>query len=191
MMLRKLFINTVLFVAISGALGFATAHYAIENGPRFSARQSGPWKQWTMLGRPDADPYARAHMARKGMMPVASTVEQAFFADSDSAGGWLNTACEYRVVVGNFKGAWWSIAAYTRKGLLVGNAADRYAFNTDTIMYEADGRAVVTLARDARSGNWLPIGGAGPVTVVLTVHPAGDAEKANIALPEIERVGCR
>lgn len=191
MMLRKLFINTVLFVAISGGIGFATAHYAIEDGSRFVTRQAGPWTQWTMMGRPDADPYARAHMARKGMVPVATTVEQAFIADSDSAGGWLNTTCEYRVVVGNFKGAWWSIAAYTKKGLLVANAAERYAFNVDTAMQEADGRAVVTLARDARPGNWLPIGGGGPVALVLTVQPSPEQEKSGIVLPEIERIGCR
>lgn len=191
MMLRKLAINTILFVALSGGIGFATAHYAIEGGPRFATRQAGPWTQWVALGRPDADPYARAHMTRKGLLPVASTVEQSYFADSDSAGGWLNTACEYRVVLGGFKGAWWNIAAYTRKGLLVTNAAERYAFNVDTAMQEADGRAVVTLARDARPGNWLPIGGGGQVTVVLTVQPAADQDKALAVLPEIERLGCR
>lgn len=191
MMLRKLLINTMLFVAISGGLGFATAHYAIESGTRFVTRQAGPWKQWTMLGRSDADPYARAYMARKGLVPVAATVEQAYFADSDSAGGWLNTSCEYRVVVGHAKGGWWSIAAYSKKGMLVANAADRYAFNVDTAMPEVDGRAVVTLARDARPGNWLPIGGSGPVTVVLSVQPSPEQEKSGLALPEIERIGCR
>lgn len=191
MMLRKLLINTVLFILLSGGIGLATAHYAIEDGPRFATRRAGPWMEWTMLGRPDADPYARAHMSRKGLLPIASTVEHAYFADSDSAGGWLNTACSYRVVIAGLKGAWWSIAAYTKKGVLVANAADRYAFNVDTAMQEADGRAVVTLARDARPGNWLPIGGGGPITLVLTVHPTGDQEKSGVVLPEIERVGCR
>jgi len=191
MMLRKILVNAVLFVALSGGVGFATAHYAIESGPRFVVRHSGPWKQWTMLGRPDADPYARAHMVRRGMLPVAATAETSYFADSDSAGGWLNTACEYRLVVANFKGAWWSIAVYTRKGLLVANAAERYAFNSDTAMLEADGRAVVTLARDARPGNWLPIGGGGQLVAVLTVQSTPEQEKVATALPEIERLGCR
>jgi hypothetical protein len=58
-------------------------------------------------------------------------------------------------------------------------------------MLEADGRAVVTLARDARPGNWLPIGGGGQVALVLTVHPLPEQEKVGVALPEIERIGCR
>ncbi len=158
----QLFINAVLFVAISGGIGFATAHYAVENGTRFVTRQSGPWTQWTMLGRPDAEPYARAHMVRKGMVPVATTVEQAFVADSDSAGGWLNAACEYR--------SWWvtpkARGGVSRplheEGAARSHAADRYAFNVDTAMQEADGRAVVTLG-GTRTGNWLPIGGGGAV----------------------------
>ena len=57
-------------------------------------------------------------------------------------------------------GAWWSLAAFDGQGGLIQNAAERYAFSSDSVMREPDGRAVITLARDARPGNWLPIGGA-------------------------------
>ena len=67
-------------------------------------------------------------------------------------------------------GAWWSLAAFDGQGRLIQNAAERYAFNSDTAMREPDGRAVITLARDARPGNWLPIGSASRVNLVLTVQ---------------------
>ena len=37
-------------------------------------------------------------------------------------------------------------------------------------MREPDGRAIITLARDARPGNWLPIGGGSRINLVLTVQ---------------------
>jgi hypothetical protein len=90
--------------------------------------------------------------------------------------------------------SFWSIAAYSSKGSLVPNAAERYAFNSWTAMRETDGKAMVTLARDARPGNWLPIGGGSQINIVLTVANAvdgGNAPAQPKPLPEITRQGCR
>lgn len=192
MMLRRFAVNVVLFALVAVAVGWGSATYMVDNGSRLSVKWSGPWKLWTMLGRPDADPYAKAFMVRKGLLPIASTTELTYIADTDSAGGWLNSACEYRLVVDGFNGAWWSVAAYSNKGVLVPNAADRYAFNASTAMHETDGRSVITLARDARPGNWLPIGGGTQINVVLAVQTTPDLEKGGQRpLPEIERLSCR
>lgn len=83
---------------------------------------------------------------------------------------------------------WWTIALYDDSGHLIPNAAGRHAFNSSTIMRRPDGSFLVSLARDARPGNWLPTGGAGRLTLVLTLIEAGDASGA---LPEIRRVACR
>lgn len=192
MIFRRFVVNALLFVVIASGLGFGLTDALTSEGSRLSVRYTGPWAHWTSLGRPDADPYARAFMLRRGMLPVAASSEAMFIADTDSAGGWLNTACDYRIVVPGFSGAWWNIAAYGNKGALVANAAERYAFNSDTAMQESDGRAVITLARDARPGNWLPIGGGTQIKVVLTVQVTPELGKvADRVLPEIERLGCR
>ena len=61
-------------------------------------------------------------------------------------------------------------------------------------MREPDGRAIITLARDARPGNWLPIGGS-RVNLVLTVQDptwaAAVYEGNSKPLPPIQRVACR
>ena len=93
-------------------------------------------------------------------------------------------------------GAWWSLAAFDGQGGLIQNAAERYAFNSDTVMREPDGRAVITLARDARPGNWLPIGGGSRITLVLTVQDAAWAAAvqeggAPSRCPPIQRMACR
>ena len=63
-------------------------------------------------------------------------------------------------------------------------------------MREPDGRAVVTLARDARPGNWLPTGSASRINLVFTVQDPAYAAAVHEgrpvkALPPIQRVVCR
>jgi hypothetical protein len=62
-------------------------------------------------------------------------------------------------------------------------------------MREPDGRAIITLARDARPGNWLPIGGS-RVTLALIVQDAAWASAVQEGgptrpLPDIQRIACR
>ncbi len=181
-----------MFVALAIGGGLGTAWYMIEGGSRLSTRTFGPWTTWVAAGRPDADPYTRAHTARNGLLPLASTLELTYRAKTDSAGGRLHSACEYAIVMESLDGAWWSLAAFDGQGRLIQNAAERYGYNSDTAMREPDGRAVITLARDARPGNWLPIGGGSRITLAFTVHdPAwaaamydGGAGKTDAADPK-------
>jgi hypothetical protein len=181
-------------LAVGGGLG--TAWYMIEAGSRLSTRSSGPWVTWSTAGRLDADPYTRAHTIRNALLPISSTLELSYQAKADSRGSRLNASCEYAIVVeGLDGGGWWSLAAYDSKGSLIHNAAERYAYTSDTVMREPDGRAIITLARDARPGNWLPIGGSSRINLVLTVQDAAWAAAAQEGttkpLPEIQRVACR
>jgi len=181
-------------VAVGGGLG--SAWYMIEAGSRVSTRTFGPWTSWTAAGRPEADPYTRAHTARNALLPLSSTLEVTYRAKADSRGGRLSSACDYAIVMESLDGAWWSVAAFDGKGGLIANTAERYAFTNDTVMREPDGRAIITLARDARPGNWLPIGGGSRVTLILTVQDAAAAaavhEGAALkAPPPIQRMSCR
>lgn len=183
-----------LVIAILGGLG--SAWYMIEAGSRLSTRSFGPWTTWIAAGRPDADPYTRAHMSRNALLPLATTLELTYQARTDSNGGRLHSACEYAIVMDGFESAWWSLAAYDGRGRLIANAAERYAFNSDSVMRDPDGRAVITLARDARPGNWLPIGGGSRVTLVLTIQDATWATTVSEGgpqkpLPDIQRLACR
>ena len=185
-----------MFVALAVGGGLGTAWYMIEGGSWLSTRTFGPWTIWVAAGRPDADPYTRAHTARVGLLPLASTFELTYRAKTDSAGSRLHAGCAYTIVMDHFDGAWWSLAAFDSKGRLMQNPAERYAYSRDTAMREPDGRAVVTLARDARPGNWLPIGGGSRITLVFTVHdPAWAAamyEGGPVrAMPPIQRTACR
>ena len=78
-----------------------------------------------------------------------------------------------------------SLAIFDEHGRLIPNAAERYAFTSDTI------------ARVARPGNWLPTRAAGRLVLVLTVLDPRDASLVTAAgpdaerLPVIKRLDCR
>jgi len=189
-------INVSAFVALAVGGGLGTAWYMMDSGSRLSTRTLGPWVTWTTAGRPDADPYTRAHTSRNALLPISSTLELTYVATSDSNGGRLHSACEYAIVMEDTEIAWWGLAAFDGRGGLIQNAAERYAFNSETVMREPDGHVVITLARDARAGNWLPIGGGSRVTLVMTVQDAAWAAASMVngapkPLPEIQRVACR
>lgn len=195
-LLRKALLSLAVIVALALGGGLATAWYMIEAGSRLSTRSFGPWLTWSTAGRLDADPYTRAHIARNGLLPLSSTLELTFRAKTDSSGGRLTSACDYTVLMEDFEPAWWTLAVFDGQGRLIANAAERYGFNSSTVMREADGRTVITLARDARPGNWLPSGRSARIVLVLTVQDAAWASaihegSAAKALPEIVRAGCR
>jgi len=195
-LLTSLLINVTVFAALALGGGLGTAWYMIEAGSRLSTRSFGPWVTWTAAGRPDADPYTRAHIYRNGLLPLSTTLELTFRAKTDSSGARLTSTCDYAVTIDDIAPAWWNLAVFDGQGKLVPNAAERHAFNSASILREPDGRAAVTVARDARPGNWLPSGRSGRIVLVLTVQDAGMAAAvydngSPQPLPEIKRMSCR
>jgi hypothetical protein len=194
--LRKALLNLAVFLGVSVGGGLATAWYMIEAGSRLSTRTFGPWVTWAAAGRPDADPYTRAHIARHGLLPLSSTAELTFKAKTDSRGAQLSSACDYAVVMDDFDPAWWALAVYDGQGRLIANAADRYAFSSSTAMRKVDGGTVINLSRDARPGNWLPTGRSNRIVIILTVQDAGWATAIHDggsprSMPQIVRSACR
>jgi hypothetical protein len=194
--LKKALLNLALFVGISLGGGLATAWYMIEAGSRLSTRTFGPWVTWASAGRPDADPYTRAHIARNGLLPLSTTAELTFKAKTDSRGTQLSSACDYAVIMEDFDPAWWSLAVYDGQGRLIANAADRHAFSSSTAMRKVDGGTVINLSRDARPGNWLPTGRSNRIVLVLTVQDAAWATAIHDgasprSMPQIVRSACR
>jgi hypothetical protein len=156
----------------------------------------GPWLSWTSAYRADADPYTRAHFARSGTLQVSAEIAATYLARVDSDGLKLHSSCEYAVEGTDPAGSWWSLGVFDEDGRLIPNPAERYAFTSDTISRSADGRFVVSLARDARPGNWLPTRAAGRLVLVLTVlDPRGTslvkaADPELESLPAIKRLDC-
>lgn len=186
--------NLALFIVIAIVGGLGSSWYMVERGTRLTTRAEGPWTTWTAAGRQDADPYTRAHFIRRGMLPISSTLVQSFHAATDSDGQALYSSCDYVIEGEEPQAAFWSIAVFDEKGRLIPNSADRYSYNSATLLRATGGRMDVTLSRSARPGNWLPTGGAGRLALALTLEEprAGPNERQLLkALPPIRRIACR
>lgn len=125
------------------------------------------------------------------MLPVSTALARTYEARTDNEGNALFSSCDYVVEGPEPEAAFWSIAIFDDAGRMIPNPAERYAFNSATLMRSPGGRFGITLARSARPGNWLPTGGAGRLALQLRIEEPRGGENAVINLPEIRRVSCR
>ncbi len=190
-------LNVGVFVAVALGFGVWSSWVMVDRGSSLTTRTSGAWVLWHSAGRPDADPYTRAHFARIGSLPLSSTALYTWEAQLDDEGQKLHSSCEYVLQGEGLVGDWWSLAVFDEKGNVISNSAGRHAYNAATIALGTDGSFIVTLARDARPGNWLPTGGAGRLVLMLS-RPAprpnatpAEVEAALRGLPTIRRIACR
>ena len=182
--------------------GLGSSWHFIRYGAPFTTETIGPWVTWPAAGLRNGDPYTRARVNRYGILPLSGRIAATFEARFDSGGGRLHSSCEYTIRSQPIKASWWSIAVFDGGGLLIPNPAKRYGFDSSTIILRPDGSFVISLAREARAGNWLPVGGAGRLTLVLTLlQPERDdpeissgsagVAKSGFELPDIQKVKCR
>lgn len=184
-----------LFIGIVLILGLGSSWYMVERGSALTTVTVGPWVAWTAAGRPDADPYTRAHEARLGILPLSTQISHTFIARTDSEGRTLHSSCTYTITGYEIPNFWWSLTVFDADGRLIPNVLGRSAFTSDTMAINPNGSYVATLSRDAHAGNWLPTGGAGRLALAFTVLDLGTravAQEGDIerTVPAITRTGC-
>lgn len=183
-------------ILIAITAGVLSSRHMVNHGTVLATQAYGPWVEWKVAGRGDADPYTRAHLAKTGALRLTSDSAGVFEATSDASGAQLHSSCDYLIEGPYPQGLWWSLAVFDKSGSLITNDAHRYVFTSDTVAANPDGSYIITLGRDARPGNWIPTGGAGRLVIVFTVlDPAtGFSEEQRAErykmLPDIRREGC-
>lgn len=180
-------------IILMGGLG--SSWYMVEAGSRLTTAKLGPWTTWTAAARPDADPYTRAHFVNAGTLPVSAQIQRTLVARVDQNGDRLHSSCEYLIEGSLAKVEWWSIAVFDERGRLIPNEADRHTFTGQTVALAHAGNFAITLAREARPGNWLPTGGAGRLALVLNITenrtPDSATKLVAAQMPTIRKVKCR
>jgi hypothetical protein len=182
-----------LFLGTALLTGFGSAYYLMDKGNSFVVVRSGPWVLWPAAGRPDADPYTRAHFTRMGALPVGASGAHYFTATTDSNGSPLYGDCEYEIAGPGPEAAWWSLALYDHEGRLKVNDFARHAISSPSVLRDTTGQIVIRIAADVRAGNWLPTGDESGFRLVLrTYQPAADKDGlSQPGLGEITRLDCR
>lgn len=188
------FLKSFIVVCVGVALGLGATWLSIEHGFGFGAVKAGPWTAWPRSGAPDADPYARAALARRGELPLGLSEGLTFIAAADSSGDKLSADCAYEISGTMPVARYWTLTASSVAGNLIGNAASRYGFTSAEILREAHKDFVISIARGVQSGNWLPLAGAGEFVLTLRVYDTPVSATASVLratnLPVIKRTGC-
>jgi hypothetical protein len=190
----RLLIGTLFAFIVAAAVGLGATYLALTRGAAFGALTIGSWTAWPKTGTADADPYARATIARTGQLPIALGDGVSFTAQTDDSGKLLDGRCD--VVLSGVTPAarFWTLTLYNADGELVADSVNRYGFSSEEIVRHADGSFEITVAPRASPGNWLPTGGVERYALVLRLYDTavGVATKAGreVPMPSVETRGC-
>ena len=181
----RLLLGSLFAFFVAAVVGLGATYLALSRGAAFGPLTIGSWTAWPKTGTPDADPYARASIARNGRLPMALGDGVSFTASSDDKGRPLDGRCD--VVVGGVTPAarFWTVTLYTRDGELVANSVNRYGFTSQEIVRHADGSFEILVTPRASPGNWLPTGGVERYVLWLRLYDTavGVSTKAGREVP--------
>lgn len=190
----RLLLGTLFALLVAAIVGLGATYFALTRGAAFGALRIGSWTAWPKTGTADADPYARATIARTGALPIALGDGISFTARTDDDGKPLDGRCA--VVLSGVTPAarFWTLTLYNDGGELVANSLNRHGFTSQEIVRRSDGHFAIAIGPRANPGNWLPTGGIERYVLVLRLYdtPVGVATKAGreVPMPAISTESC-
>lgn len=189
-----LILGSLIAFALAAVIGLGATWLTLSRGTAFGAVPIGAWTAWPRTGTQEADPYARASIARRGELPIGSGDGVAFFARADDNGRPLDGRCDVTIGGVTPQARFWTVTLYDPQGRLVANTIERYGFTSQEIVRRTDGGFEIAVAPRARAGNWLPTGGIESYVLVLRLYdtPVGVATRAarEAPMPSIQTRGC-
>jgi hypothetical protein len=190
----RLILDLLIVTMLAAAIGLGLTAYALEHPPQIDVLESGRWRTYTTSGTPEIDVYRLAGTAYRGEVPLAVGDGIAFTADRDDAGSSLRANCTY-AVTGQFPDLRaWTLAVYDEEGGRIDNPAGRHGFANTELVRRADRSAEILISAQPQPGNWIPVSGSGPVTLVLRLYEttigALSGGRPVPLLPGIQRLRC-
>jgi hypothetical protein len=181
----RLLFGSFLALLVAACLGLGATWLALTRGTAFGAVTIGAWTAWPRTGSADIDPYARAGVARTGVLPIGLGDGVAFLARTDDAGHPFDGRCDVVIKGTTPPARFWTMTLYDPEGRLIANLAERYGFTSQEIVRASDGTFEIVAAPRARPGNWLPTGGAERYVLMLRLYdtPVGVATRAGREAP--------
>jgi hypothetical protein len=191
--LRLLF-GTLFTLVIAAIVGLGATYLALSHDMSFGSLTIGSWTAFPKTGTVDADPYARALLARTGRLPMALGDGVAFIARTDNKGRPLDGRCD--VVLSGVTPAarFWTLTLYTVNGELAPNSVHRHGFTSQEIVRSADGSFRIAVGPRAEPGNWLPTGGIERYILALRFYDTSvgvaTKEGREVPMPAITARSC-
>lgn len=181
----RLLLGSLFALAVAAVVGLGATYYALTRGAAFGPLTIGSWTAWPKTGTIDADPYARASIARIGRLPTALGDGVSFTASADDSGRQLDGRCDVIVTGVTPAARFWTVTLYNPDGKLVANSINRFGFTSQEIVRHADGSFEIVVAPRANPGNWLPTGGVERYILLLRLYDTavGVSTKAGREVP--------
>jgi len=190
----RLLLGLLFSFTVATVVGLGATWFALTQGTAFGAIAIGAWTAWPKTGTASVDPYARAAIARNGELPIGSGDGVAFFAVEDDRGRLLDGRCDVTLAGTTPQARFWTLTLYDLEGQMIANSLDRQGFTSQEVVRNADGSFAIVVAPRARSGNWLPTGGAERYVLVLRLYdtPVGVATRASreVSMPSVTLERC-
>ena len=181
-------------VSLALLLGLGSAHWAVLADYPFGKVKAGAWQAAPRVGSREADPYARAVLARTAEIPLAIGEGLALTATQDSSGRTLDAGCAYRVGRATPQARYWTLTLYDADGRPVASELQRSGFTSAEVLRDQDGGFSVVIAREPKPGNWLQAPESGRLGLALRLYDTPVATgMANLdprVFPSIERLEC-
>ena len=112
----RLLLGSLFALVVAAAVGLGATYLALTRGAAFGALTIGSWTAWPKTGTVDADPYARASIARTGRLPTALGDGVAFTAATDDNGRPLDGRCDVVLAGVTPAARFWTLTLYNRDG---------------------------------------------------------------------------
>ncbi len=190
----RLLFGTLFGLAVAAIVGLGLTYFALTRGAAFGGLSIESWTAWPKTGTVDADPYARASIARNGRLPTALGDGVSFTVQSDDNGKVLDGRCDVVLSGITPTARFWTLTLYSTDGGLVANSVNRYGFTSQEIVRRADGSFEVVVGPRANPGNWLPTGGVERYQLLLRLYDTavGVSTKAGreVPMPAVMTRGC-
>jgi hypothetical protein len=190
----RLLFGTLFGLAVAAIVGLGLTYSALTRGAAFGGLSIESWTAWPKTGTVDADPYARASIARNGRLPTALGDGVSFTVQSDDNGKALDGRCDVVLSGITPTARFWTLTLYNTDGALVANSVNRYGFTSQEIVRRVDGSFEVVVGPRANPGNWLPTGGIERYQLLLRLYDTavGVSTKAGreVPMPAVMTRGC-
>ncbi|AVX05149.1 hypothetical protein MXMO3_02637 [Maritalea myrionectae] len=184
----KQLIYPIVLVITALGVGFGLSYYSLEQGRELTATHYGVWSGWPELGTAQIDPYARAHLARQGMLPLGKGEGVRFFAQKDTNGDALSGRCEYSVRGHMPNHALWTIQVRDPGTNQVFGHAE-----SGQMQFSSDGAFDLAIAPKVKPGNWVNTDGLGRIELLLTLYDTNaftNLGSEEIELPQVQLEAC-
>jgi len=181
----RLITGTLFALLVASLVGLGLTYLSLTHDVAFGALPVESWTAHPKTGTVEADPYARASIARSGRLPVAMGDGVSFTLASDDDGKALDGRCDVLLSGITPVARYWTVTLYRPDGSLVGNSLGRYGFTSEEIGRRAEGNFDMVVAPRAQPGNWLPTAGVERYELVLRLYDTavGVSTKAGREVP--------